>query len=511
MQGAWQTAVQPPPGQAAFEAPLAPHAASSPGGDGPSVSWASEDSGCSDSLDGSESSLGSSDASEAPRSIVPIVAVQFLYMVGLAMTVPVFPFIWTSTPMASGDDVRGATLHANGIFINAAAEFFSASFLGVLSDRFGRRPFLALASLGQVIDFAVAALATPRLRDMFEDTWGHLSEQPALYMVIARTLAGLLGNLTIFAKASVADLNIAESSTRNFAFLAASIGLGFIIGTPVGGILAKRFGLHVPMTIASCLNGLSIIIIWHIPEPLLAKNRRPVVWLKANPFGVLSFLRSSRFLKFFAAMALLDQFSLSLVTTLMVPYSVTVFGVDKSVVTTLVLAFGVTQLGLFALFLRRIVMTFGEIAVMQAGYIVSWASYVALAVISYMGVFPLMYVACILLGVGTISGPTQTAIASRCVEKSEQGVLQAANGSLDVVGKMLASGLVSLTFKPLVHAGQPGVIWWIASLVLLPGVAIALRVLQLLPPGFREVRGGGAADRADQGGSSSDALSPRPR
>merc|ERR1712150_266652 len=98
----------------------------------------------------------------------------------------------------------------------------------------------------------------------------------------------------------------------------------------------------------------------------------------------------------------------------------------------------------------------------------------------------LMYPCAVLLAVGQISGPTQTGIATRCVSVEEQGTLQAANGSLDVIGKMASAGLVAVLFKPVVNIGQPGAIWWIGSGTLLGGIWIAFNLKRCLPPTFQD-------------------------
>src|SRR5207248_3423711 len=49
----------------------------------------------------------------------------------------------------------------NGIFLTvfAAMQFFCSPVIGVLSDRFGRRPVLLLSTLGLGLDYVVMALA----------------------------------------------------------------------------------------------------------------------------------------------------------------------------------------------------------------------------------------------------------------------------------------------------------------------------------------------------------------
>merc|ERR1712187_168595 len=111
----------------------------------------------------------------------------------------------------------------------------------------------------------------------------------------------------------------------------------------------------------------------------------------------------------------------------------------------------------------------GEIFTVKLGYSISCVTFASFAIVSYMPFFELMYACAILLACGQISSPTQTGIAIRCISESEQGTFQAANGALDVLGKIVSAALVAATFKPLTRIGQPGVIWWIACALLLVG------------------------------------------
>jgi len=71
----------------------------------------------------------------------------------------------TGTAYANGDAVVGGTIFSLTITVNAICEFVSASFLGELSDAYGRRPFIMLASFGQVLDFLMAAAAAKAAED----------------------------------------------------------------------------------------------------------------------------------------------------------------------------------------------------------------------------------------------------------------------------------------------------------------------------------------------------------
>jgi len=421
-----------------------------------------------------------------PWSIAPILLVQFLYMLALAMSAPNYPFIWTTMPYASGDEVKGATLSLFGVFSNAFAEFLSASLLGVMSDRYGRKPFLLLSCLGQVIDFTTAGLAVQGLNEMgvhLPTITAHL--KPVCWMLSARVIAGLCGNLTIFTKAYVGDVSTAETSSKHFALLFACVISSVLVGMPLGGVLSRR-SLRAPMMAASALNLMNMILVCFLRESLKPEHRTPVVWRRANPVGVLQFLLSSRFLLFFGIMTFMDQFSISLIHNVFFQYCKIVFEVEKRSSIMLIITFCLASIiSLVLIQCPMILRRCGEITIVRAGYSLTCAAFACLALVSYTRLFLLMFPCMILLAVGAVSGPVQTAIATRCVTDSEQGTLQAANGSLDVIGKMASAGLVSVLFQPVMKIDQPGIIWWTACLTALGGVWIAFNLHRFLPPTFK--------------------------
>ena len=136
----------------------------------------------------------------------------------------------------------------SGAFATAFAlvAFAASPALGILSDRFGRRPIILLAS--------------------------------------ATTSA-----------AYIADVTPPERRGAAFGMASAAFGLGFALGPAVGGLLAG-FGLRVPFMVAAGLMLTNAAYGFFIlPESLPAALRAPTIaWKRANPLGSLKLLRRHR-------------------------------------------------------------------------------------------------------------------------------------------------------------------------------------------------------------------------
>src|ERR1044071_2994911 len=91
------------------------------------------------------------------RAGIPFIFLTvMLDMVALGLIAPVLPNLILS--FVNNDMTRTAIW--NGVFLTvfAAMQFFCSPVIGVLSDRFGRRPVLLLSTLGLGLDYIVMAL-----------------------------------------------------------------------------------------------------------------------------------------------------------------------------------------------------------------------------------------------------------------------------------------------------------------------------------------------------------------
>jgi DHA1 family tetracycline resistance protein-like MFS transporter len=103
-------------------------------------------------------------------------------------------------------------------------QFFATPILGQLSDRYGRKPVLALSLAGTALGYALFAVGII------------LHNIPLLF--VARALDGITGGNLSVAQAAIADVTSPQDRTKNFGMIGAAFGVGFIIGPFLGGVLA---------------------------------------------------------------------------------------------------------------------------------------------------------------------------------------------------------------------------------------------------------------------------------
>lgn len=157
--------------------------------------------------------------------------VIFMVFVGFGVIIPIVPEVIRAT---------GASTVNLGILMASysIASFITAPFWGKLSDIKGRRPILLWGLLGFSASFFLFSVA----------------ENSLTLMYTSRIIGGLFAGAVIpcaFAYAS--DSTDEENRTKAMGLLGMSIGLGFIFGPALGGVLSS-FGLFVPFVISGILS-----------------------------------------------------------------------------------------------------------------------------------------------------------------------------------------------------------------------------------------------------------------
>ena len=196
-----------------------------------------------------------------------IMATVLIDMVSIGLIIPVLaPLIGTFTASQSEQAFwYGAITIAFGV-----ANFFGSPILGRLSDRYGRRPVLLIGFSGLALSFFVTGLAT------------------ALWMlVVVRLFSGAMQSNIAVANAYVADITPPEHRAKAFGQLGAMLGMGFILGPVIGGLLGG-ISLQLPFFVAgglACVNWLYGYFV--LPESLPVERRQPFVLREANPVDSL--------------------------------------------------------------------------------------------------------------------------------------------------------------------------------------------------------------------------------
>ena len=351
-----------------------------------------------------------------------------------------------------------------GVFgtLFALMQLIFSPILGMLSDRFGRRPVIILSNLGTGLDYFIMALA------------------PTIWWLFAgRVISGMTTSSITTAYAYITDVTSREKRAAAMGMVGAAFGVGFIVGPAIGGVLGNidprlPFWVCAGLSLANALYGFFVL-----PESLKPEHRQThFAWERANPFGALKMLRSHPELTKLAVINFIEYVAhevLPVVFTLYVMYrykwnlaqvgwSLAVVGLSIAVVQSVVMQPAIRWLGE-----RRALITglvFGAVAFGLTGFAPN--GYVVLVAIALMALWGL-------------AGPPAQSLMTHRVSVREQGELQGALGSMRSIAMLIGPGLFSAMFAYSIdtkmHAWEvPGASWFLAAVLLAITAGLALNV-----------------------------------
>ena len=377
-----------------------------------------------------------------------------LDMLAFGIIIPILPKLISD--FLHGD-ISLATKYL-ALFITAFAvmQFFFAPIIGMLSDRFGRRPVILLSNFGLGLDYVVMALA-PTIGWLF----------------LGRVLSGLTASSVPTANAYISDVTTPETRSKGYGILGGAFGLGFILGPAIGGWFG-HINPRLPFWVAA---GLSILNATYgffiLPESLPTERRQPQLqWKRANPVGALKLLRSHHELFGLASVMFLNYMAHEVYVTVFVLYAFHRYAWNERDVGNALAVVGITTSIVSAGLVARSVKRFGERPTLFLGLILGGLGF------ALFGAAPVgwMFLAAIPINAlwGLTTPPLQTFMTQR-VSKTEQGELQGAIASLRGVAMILGPGIFSATFAYFLMPGRnlPGAPWFLSALFLLIGLALA--------------------------------------
>jgi DHA1 family multidrug resistance protein-like MFS transporter len=192
-------------------------------------------------------------------SLVIIMIILITIFIGFGLIIPVFPVIVQAAGLAEYHLGLMLALYS-------AASFLTSPLWGAWSDRIGRKPIIMTGLIGFSASFFL---------------FGISSDLPWI-MYTSRILGGLFsGAATACSIAYIADITTEENRTKGMGLAGMSIGLGFIFGPAIGGLLSY-FGHMAPFFAASILSLAAAAFAYFklqesLPEPKRAAADEPKI------------------------------------------------------------------------------------------------------------------------------------------------------------------------------------------------------------------------------------------
>lgn len=191
------------------------------------------------------------------KPILLLMSVQFLVYLGFGIIIPVLPEVIVQHDWQN--------IHVGGLLtVYSLASFFTAPLWGKLSDKVGRKQLILTGLVGFSLSFIIFS--------MFID---HLT-----MLYVSRIVGGLFsGALYTAVTGFIGDMSSEEDRNKYMGFMGMSIGLGFIFGPAIGGMLG-HYSLQLPFIASAALIALLFIYATFVlkePEKRKDVTKRAIV------------------------------------------------------------------------------------------------------------------------------------------------------------------------------------------------------------------------------------------
>ncbi len=357
-----------------------------------------------------------SNTSVGHTSLVLLLVIALLNTMGITIIVPIVPFL-TVQYLAHPNNLAvivGWLTAAYGI-----CQLIAAPGLGVLSDRFGRRPILFICLLGSTFGYLILGLGG------------------ALWLLfLGRIIDGLTGGNISVLFGYVADITEPKDRGKYFGLLGSAAGVGSLIGPALGGLLAT-INDRAPFLAAAGLLLLTLVCGYFLLPESLDKEHRitSIAVSELNPLKQLVSVFRWANLRWLLLAWFFYAFPVGMLLT-----TLTVLMKDSLGFNATQAGFVVTLLGAVDMLVQGVLVGWllamlGNIKLGLIALVLVGISYLVLGSIAFLATPILLLVGIVLFaGSGSLVENALRGLISEMVGRHEQGRVSGATQSLQSLG-----------------------------------------------------------------------------
>jgi DHA1 family tetracycline resistance protein-like MFS transporter len=308
-------------------------------------------------------------------------------------------------------------------------QLIAAPIWGRLSDRHGRRPILMSSLAGACLSYLILAVA-----------------HSVPMLLLSRVLAGFMAGNLAAAFAYASDVSTPAERAKSMGIIGAAIGFGFMLGIPIGGVLAgdnpasANFLRPALVSVSLSLCAILLVRLW-LPE---SREREQRASSKPRGLTPVRLLLERPALRPIAAGALLVTCAQGILESIFVIWALARFGAGPRTVSLALFCPALVAVLMQGGFVRMLAPALGEALLGSLGA----ATYaVGLLLVAAAGTtVPVVVIGLVLcgLGMGAFS-PSASALASRQSRPDDRGAVmgtyQASTSLARVIGPFVSGPL----------------------------------------------------------------------
>ena len=357
-----------------------------------------------------------SNPSVGRTSLVLLLVITLLNTMGITIIVPIVPFL-TLRYLAHPNNLAAIVGWLFAAY--AICQLIAAPGLGVLSDRFGRRPILFICLLGSAVGYLIFGLGG--------SLW---------LLFLGRIIDGLTGGNIPVLFGYVADITEPKDRGKYFGMLGSAAGVGTLIGPAVGGLLAT-INYHVPFLAAAGLFLLTLVCGYFLlPESLEKKHRiTSIAVSELNPLKQLVSVFRWANLRWLLLAWFFYAFPVGMLQTTITVLMKDSLGFNVTQAGLVVTVLGMVDILVQGVLVGRFLAMLGNIKLGLIAFVLVGISYLVLGSVAFLATPILLLVGIILFaGSGSLVENALRGLISGMVGRNEQGRVSGAMQSLQSLG-----------------------------------------------------------------------------
>jgi DHA1 family tetracycline resistance protein-like MFS transporter len=368
------------------------------------------------------------------KALTFLIAIIFLSGMGFSIIGPVLPFIIRQY-IANPADLGAVAGWLTAIY--AGCQIIAAPGLGLLSDRFGRRPVLLVCLLGSAIGYIMFGLGG------------------SLWVLFAsRIIDGLTGGDFSIAFAYIADTTSPDDRPKVFGQVGATMGVSFIIGPVIGG-LASNISLQMPVYLAAALTLAALIWGWFfLPESLQPAQRRKEIRLaELNPFTQLGSVLKLKSLRPLLGLAMLYAFPFAVLTSNFGVLIIDSLHLDATSIGFILLTIGLIDILVQGWLVGKLLPVYGPRKLIAAGLVLQGVAYGLIGLVALLSSPWVLIAATVVYAFSSgLVEPPLAGLTSQAVGPEMQGLVGGASQSLQSLARVIGPVWVGIIYTNFGHA-----------------------------------------------------------